>query len=52
MSEPLPDPNQFGAPYTPSNVEIPGPLFKRVWLALMAVVIVVAAVVIAFQVFG
>ena len=52
MSEPFPDPTQLGSPSNPSNVDIPGPLFKRAWLAMMAVIVAAVAVIVGFQLFG
>ena len=52
MSDPYPDPTQTGSPVNPSPGDVPGPLFRRVWLVLMAVTLAVVAVVIGFQLLG
>jgi hypothetical protein len=52
MSDPYPDPTQTGAPANASDVDLAGPLFRRVWLAVMAATLAVVAVVIAFQSLG
>ena len=49
MGDPYPDPTQSGAPVNPYHVEVPGQLFRKVWLVFMAVTFVVAAVVVGFQ---
>jgi hypothetical protein len=52
MSDPMPDPNAIGAPHTPPEGPLPRPVFKRAWFMLMAVIGVVLAVIVGFQVFG
>jgi hypothetical protein len=52
MSEQLPDPGMVGAPQNPIQPLIPGPVFKRVCLIMMAVILIVLAVIIGYQILG
>ena len=51
MSEPFPDPTQMASPQPPSNINVSGPLFKRAWLLTMAVIVILLAVIVGFQIF-
>jgi hypothetical protein len=51
MSEPFPDPTMAGTPQLPIQEPIPHALFKRTWLLVMGVILLVLAAIIAFQIF-